>query len=210
MRPCLPTALGVVALLLVGCASPQLGSVVVVAPGGKFSCRAPKMIGLHQAQGDQNGAALLSFSDDFGKLLQIEQSDIPPIMAAKFNSSEQPDTLEKMYDEVVMRQMFRALSPDASTLYRVKSVTTPVGPAFFAMALIPGGSTLGSIDQQGKRLDSVRGVVLFVHGSSFYVVSNQEWPPPSPHSGSVEDRAGKLLAELKEDLSGMSFNDVSK
>lgn len=208
---------GVAVLLMVaGCAG-GAGKPLNLQPGATylspsehFSVVVPPMVGpkYHEIETSVDGSAAgVTFSDDFGVLLDVQSRHIGDDQVNGYLLVNRLPTLQADLDQHVLPGL-RDRSSGATVVHR-ETLTTTVGPALFAVVSLPGGSTRTLKDADGKPYhpDAVRGVLLFSKLRWAYAVSVQLWPETTNGPKlSAEDVNARLLNELRQTVSRMTFN----
>jgi len=85
---------------------------------------------------------------------------------------------------------------------------TTAGKTLFAAVLVPGGSTMAMSEngQEARRMNSLRGVLIFFHGDYLYEVMNDETTDfPGLRDLPRAELVKRLREELLSDLAGMTF-----
>lgn len=151
---------------------------VYQSPAMNFTVPVPKGMGTRvsddfREEGNSRFGAV-SFHDDFGNLMAIHYASIPPEAAAKFSD---PDGTRSLLDSwlsmFAMPTWFLNASPQSRMLHQ--SVGSFEGlEVLVAQVEIPGGSPLVVQDSSGtRRMDSVRGLVIFQRGEYIYMLATE-------------------------------------
>ena len=152
-------------------------------------------------------AAGVTFSDDFGTLLDVQSRHIGDEEIPGYVGPAKAGTLDAEFDGRVLPAL-RQRTPGATVLHRGR-VDTSVGPAVFAVVSLPGGSARTLRDDAGRPYhpDAVRGVLVFQQLRWVYAVSVQQWPATTngPKLSAV-DRDARLLSDLRQAVAQMTFN----
>ncbi len=144
-----------------------------IAPDGLFTVALPVRVGAGGVVDDSfedRGVFSVSFSDDFGVLRRI---DGLPLNRAKLER-ERRVLLTEFFDEVCM-ETFRGVAPNVSVTH-AEYMPDLFGGALLRVVSISGGSTLAEMDAEGraKRLDSTRGVLVYVVEGYLFEINVQE------------------------------------
>ncbi len=201
-----------------GCGSEPVARPVTVQPGatyhspaGNFTCVVPPLLGPgvreSQAASDDGTVAGVTFSDDFGTLLDVQSRHIPDADQPAYAGPGGRATVDADVDRRVLPGLERT-APGSAVLYR-EGVTTPVGPATFVVVALPAGSTrtVRAADGTTYHPDAVRGLLVFAQVGWAYTVTVQQWPPtPNAPPLAPADRDARLLSDLKQAVGQMTFD----
>ena len=160
----------------VGCATATKGTVsggVYQSPLNNFTVVVPRTgPGLKIQDQNDNEGGRVSFHDDFGNVVAITYSRLPEGSETVFKDSEKRDAVYSGFLKVfAVPKLFSRVTPDARVV-REEFQDNGDNRVFFAVVSLPGGSTL--VDRkQNKRLDSVRGILVFHKGGFIYMLENE-------------------------------------
>lgn len=130
--------------------------------------------GLRPAAAGQLRGQWVSFHNDFGSLVAIETEEMPEKLRQALNDPAQMSEHLKRFLNDAYVPLKREAIPDLKTSHD-EIVTLQGGvPALFVVIDFPGGSPMIVTDAehpQGKRMDSTRPHLFFVHGSVQYILS---------------------------------------
>jgi hypothetical protein len=189
--------------------SPPPEGTVYRSKSGGFTCKVPSLLrpGAKMLEDSTDSASSVEFMDDYGTLLRVESmkfpADRPEIL-----SPQNPQRVDLLFDRSIMPNMFRAASPAASVGWR-EHLNAAGTDALFVVVNIPRGSTLVEQDTatSAHRLDSTRGVLMFMKDPYFYILQYQ-----APHlelkggmSRPLAEQSEDLLKYLKNVVDGMTF-----
>jgi hypothetical protein len=166
------------------------------APLDNFTVPVPRLTGLQvQEESDETGG-MVAFHGDLGTNRGVVYVRLPPDMDAALRDPQKKDaTYRSFVHGYVLPALYRRVSPQSEILWE-----EPVGDGtereLFAVARIPGGSTL--VDAKtGKRLDSVRALIVFHRHDFIYMLSDElNSAMESLDTGSPLDRERLLTARV--------------
>jgi hypothetical protein len=173
-----------------------------ISPHGNFTVPYPQMgAGMRVQKQSFESSGFVSFHDDFGNLISIEYSLLPPSAGAMFATAEKTDaTYAGLVKNVALPEM-RAQAPNTEMLYQ-ESVDIDGGRGYFFVLDMPESSTLVDL-KTGKRMDSTRGFMYFYSGGYVYRLSAQYGSlsgllfGKEPGEESIEKSFIELLDKLK-------------
>jgi hypothetical protein len=177
---------------------------------GNFTCVVPALLGPGVRESESAAdetAADVTFSDDFGTLLDVRSRPISDADLPAYDGDARRASVDAHFDSEVLPAL-REGSPGLTVLHR-DWVASPVGPALFAVVSLPGGSMRDVPNGTGGTYhpDAVRGVLVFPQLRWVYAVSVDLWPPTSnAPTLSPGDRDARLLSDLRQAVARMTFN----
>ena len=142
------------------------------APLDNFVVPVPGFVGLRvQDESDQTGG-MVAFHGDLGGNRGVTYVRLPEGMDQAMSSEARRDaTYRSFVHDYALSSLFRRASPQAKIVWE-ESVNQGEERALFAVVDIPGASTL--LDAKtGKRLDSVRALLVFHRHDFIYMVSDE-------------------------------------
>jgi hypothetical protein len=183
-------------------------AIPVTGPGLKIED------GVSPTTADELGSAWVSFHDDFGNLVALEAAAMPEKFVQTLNDPARVSEHLKDFFREAFVPSKRAAIPDLKTSHE-ESMTLRGGvPALFAVIDYPGGSAMVAVSAEhprGKRMDSTRPQLLFVHGSMQYILSTAhdiQLGPGEPVHGADADAAqiARWKAELVKIYESIEFH----
>ena len=160
---------------------------IYYSPAENFSLPVPKgdgsdwagFVGVHTHEGYATDGAMgvVSFADDFGKVLGIgfllahEQA-----LPALADTTQTFVLIEEWIRQFALPNFFSSAST-GSRVVRVDEIRFAGAPAALALVNIPGGSTIAVVtDGKQRTLDSRRGLLVFVRDGYVYMLYNETLP----------------------------------
>jgi len=139
----------------------------------------------------------VGFTDDFGELHRIEVVPIPENERSTLDILDRREYLESILTEVYMPGTILKAIPSASVAYR-KWHDDVHGGALYAEVTMPKGS-ISRVSVDGgpaKRVDSERGLLLFVNGGDLCVISTT-LPNIGPLNADKNEQAKSIRQALQ-------------
>lgn len=183
------------------------------SPAKNFTVPVPEGMGMQVSDGygkeDDLSTGAVSFHDDWGTLVGIHYTHVPPEVEATL---AQPEGIKSLLDwwlpDFAMPIWFLSASPESRVLHQEFGSFEGL-EVLMAQVEIPGGSSLVVQNSSGtRRLDSVRGLVIFHRGGYIYMLTTemkglQQVLPPGSAEKTVE-------AEPERDDQWMRFTETLK
>jgi len=203
--------------LLAGCASPDanhdpaalyrhygeikgtLKQGRYTAPDGSFSCAIPELAEPGATIKDtanttaDGRSGTVGFQDEMGALLRVDWLELSPSERLQGTNLVFDRAVEETFSQLMFSH-YQQVSPAAS-LADHEFISDPGEEKLFAVALLPGGSTL-SDKSSGQRLDAYRAALIFRRGNWVYCLSTQFTKLP----GQAAPPLAATLAQLKKTL----------
>ncbi len=143
------------------------------SPLGNFTVTVPSGLGMRTNQQHDREGGRVSFHDDFGSLSAISYWRPPADHAELISDPARRDLAYSNYlHAVVMPDMFRPASASARVLHEEFLGEPGVGREYFAVVDLPEGAALMDA-RTGRRLDSVRALLIFETGGFMYVLESE-------------------------------------
>ena len=198
-----------ISLIVTGCATTKgkVSSGRYESPMGNFSIPLPKWPGLKvQDQSDDYGGRV-SMHGDFGGLWAITYLRLPANADISLKDQSEKDAAYRGFvTDLQMQNLFQRASPQARIVHE-EYLYKGDDRAYFSVVNIPEGAALVDM-QKNKRLDSVRGLLVFSKGGFMYMLESEmnsvfsQVNPSSLNSKQIESSK----ASLKEMRDSMTFN----
>lgn len=189
-----------ISLFLGGCAmtSGQIADGRYFSPSNNFSVPIPDGLGLRVQEESTTEGGGVAFHDDLGNLKSIFYLRLSPeTLKTQNDSIKQRAILVSFLDDFAMPNLFKPVSPGANILHR-EHLNVGDYNAYFAIVEIPGGSTMFDVGAN-KKLDTRRGLLIFVNGRFMYMLSSGE-NPSVLELGQPDKPLDKLVEYEKESL----------
>jgi hypothetical protein len=157
--------------------------------------------------------AHVSFHNDFGNLVAIECAQIPASLRQVLNDpARMPEHLRRFAD-IAYVPTKREAFPELQTSHDEMLTLRGGVPALFMVIDFPGGSPVivtSAEYPQGKRMDSTRPHLFFVHGSAQYILSAAQADvfavrKPIRGDNADEEQVARWKNELVKIYESMSF-----
>ena len=134
--------------------------IPIVGPGLKIQDR------------NDNKGGRVSFLNDFGSIVAITYSRLPNDLEPELKDNKKRDAVYSGFlKTVVVPRLFSRVSPDARVVHE-EFRDDDDNRAFFSVVSLPGGSVFVD-EKQNKRLDSIRGLLIFHKGDFIYMLENE-------------------------------------
>ncbi|GAA0852912.1 hypothetical protein [Aliiglaciecola litoralis] len=197
-------------LMVISCAGISIKGKVedghYYSPLNNFSVPLRKAMGLRiQDQNDADGGRV-SFPDDWGYLEAITYVRIPAADSAMFTATETRDQAYRTFiSEYAMPVLFRSVSNEAEIIHE-EFLGESSSRNYFAIVNIPNGSVTVDV-KTNKRLDSVRGLLIFDKKGFIYMLESEMSYAVNPitAASNTSKQIGRTLTTLQNLKDSMIF-----
>ena len=181
---------------------------IYYSPAQNFHVPVPDGLGMkiNDAFRKERGAGFVSFHDDFGQNDGIAYYRIPTeiLLTSKTDDSRR-ELLQDFLENVVMKNWQSEFSPNCRLIHHTAGTFEEM-PAVFALAFLPGGSNTTVINQGiARRLDSRRGLILFVKGTWLYMLATETGFLANQSSAEQDDKWMLFVGREKERYHSITF-----
>jgi hypothetical protein len=174
------------------------------SPAGNFTVAIP--VNSQEGGSIQQNEGSVSFSDDAGTWLRIDYSPLSSQRAEQMESVGQEEYLRsRLLNEYVPREIVASI-PDAQVKHK-EYLEDILDGAFFVLVDLPAGSTISKTGNNGTatRFDALRGLLGFIYGDFFYIVSNQRTFFDGETPSSIDDEVESIQQNILNFVDTIEF-----
>ena len=193
-------------LIFIGCATTKgkVSGGMYESPLNNFTIELPNWVGLKIQDQNDNEGGRVSFHDDFGNLWAITYLRLPANSEATFKDNEKRDSAYSSFLKTYALPSLFSRASQGTRLLHEEFSGEDQNRVYFAVLSLPEGSPLVDL-KQNKRLDSVRGLIIFAKYGFIYMVENEmnsvfSKVNPSSLSTKQLESSHSTLSQIKDSM----------